>query len=336
MVSHAAPCALLVGCSNHQVSPWGPTGPSLAPFIAAPDLPSQLAAIDAEVGELGLALRHELVGRLPGGGGPLVVRAYDGADAVHRPIHAVRAATARGVVLALGPLDARDEERRKATELVVSLLPAAEGDGAWRSATDLNRDGRLDVVLKNEAGELEIWGIGPTGAGAYELVLAVRATRVEDIDGDGLPDFAGQEVHAAGDPLAPLFDDVATFDGARYVNTTAAARGEHRRKAAVLRAAVQAEHDASTASSSDGGASPKPAPAPEPPSEATRLRRALELAWHALLAGEPRDAIIARLDQEPVSGALRASFAQHRATLVRLRVTPTTSGSRAAGTPGGT
>jgi hypothetical protein len=303
--------------------------------MAPPDLDARLDAIDAETAELGLERERELVGKLPGGDGVLVVRSYKGVDAVGRPVHAVRAATARGVVLALGPLEAQDAERTQGTELVVSLLPAPEGDGAWRSATDLNQDGRLDVVLRNEAGELEVWGVSPTGANRYDVLLAVPATRAADVDDDGVPDLAGERVNPPEDPLTPLFDDVATFQDGRYVNTSPAARGMHRRQAALREAAIQAERDAAEARKAPQAADRASASKP-PLSEAARVRRALEWGWHALLAGDSRDRVLDRLDQEPVSAALRGAFLRHRATLVSLRVTRPTSGSRAEETPGGT
>src|SRR6185369_4447109 len=123
------------------------------------DLDGRLAAIDREAAALGLARGAEIRAELPRKGGAAVIRGYDGVDAAGRAVHAVRVATPLGVVMAVGPLDIGDADRRAATELVPALVVGAEG-GAFRSGTDLNGDGMIDVVLKSESGALAIWHMG--------------------------------------------------------------------------------------------------------------------------------------------------------------------------------
>jgi hypothetical protein len=295
------------GCaSNHQVSPWGGASspPPLSAFIERPDLAARLARIDAETAHLGLTQTVELRGELPRGGGEIVVRGYNGLDPVGRPTHAVRVATPRGVVMAVGPLDVSDAARDRATELVVSLAPKA-GTEALRSGTDLNGDGAPDVVLRNDAGALEFWQITSVGSSRYEVDLEATPTRAEDMNGDGLLDLAGELPVSAGDPIAPRLVDVATFDNRRYSDQSAAARAWHAAQAAK--------------------ATPKPEPKPDadakPPTpipDELRLRRAIERAWHTILAGRPAERALEELKREPVPPRLRAAFDRHLARIEAL------------------
>src|SRR6185436_1054324 len=83
--------------SDHRVSPWGGRDtPALGPYVPPPDLDAQLAKIEAETAQLGLEMVKEIRRDLPRAEGPLVLRGYDGTDAIGRPTHAVRAATSRG------------------------------------------------------------------------------------------------------------------------------------------------------------------------------------------------------------------------------------------------
>lgn len=315
---------LLGGCSNHQVSPWGERGTlSLAPYLARPDLDAQLRAVASETADLGLTLTVELRSELPRGGGEIVVRGYRGEDIMGRSTHAVRVATARGVVLAAGPLDPRDADRARATELVEALLPSDEGGGAWRSGADLNDDGRVDVVLRDEHGGLEIWGVGEVGSGPYEVRLEVSPTGAVDVDGDGLPDLAGRVPSGTyAGPVRPVLDDVATFDGARYVNDSEAALTYHRERVVELEARLAPPP-------AEDPSSPKPAP----PSPELQLSRALELAWHALLAGRPRIEVLKRLDQTTVPASLREPFDHYRPVIARLQIHRPRWESSAARTP---
>ncbi|XXX73560.1 VCBS repeat-containing protein [Sorangium sp. So ce134] len=300
-------CVLLVACaSDHQVSPWGAARrPPLGAYVAPPDLDAHLRAIDVEAAELGLKLEVELRGALPRRGGEVVLRGYGGTDALGRRTSAVRVATPRGVVMAAGPLDSGRVDRSQATQLIPSLLPGAEPDaaeqlGAFRSGTDLNRDGAPDVVLRNEAGGLEIWAVQPFGAARYAVELATTPRFALDVDHDGTLEVAGRIAVAEGDPIAPDLLDVAGFEGDRYTHRGSAARAFH----------------AARAGGPGAGGQGKPK---EPPvDDAARLRGALERAWHALLAGRPAAEALAALDREPVPPALREAFADHRARVASV------------------
>ncbi|WP_437721366.1 FG-GAP repeat domain-containing protein [Sorangium sp. So ce861] len=305
-------CVLFAACvaacaSDHQVSPWGAARrPQLAAYVAPPDLDAHLRAIDVEAAELGLKLEVELRGALPRRGGEVVLRGYGATDAIGRRTSAVRVATPRGVVMAAGPLDSGRMDRSQATQLIPSLLPGSEPDateqlGAFRSGTDLNRDGAPDVVLRNEAGALEIWAVLPFGAARYAVELAAPPRFALDVDRDGTLELAGRIRVAEGDPIAPDLLDVAGFEGGRYTHRSDAARAFH--------AALAAARAGGSGADAGGQGTPKE-PAKD---DAARLRGALERAWHALLAGRPAEETLAALDREPVPPALREAFAAHRA-----------------------
>jgi hypothetical protein len=280
---------LASGCaSDHHVSPWGGrTGPSFEPFVPRPDLDGRLAVVDAEAAALGLTRAAELRVELPRKAGAAVIRGYEGRDAAGRPVHAVRVATPLGVVMAVGPLDAGDVDRRQATELV----PALHKDGAYRSGTDLAGDGRLAVVLRNDAGTLAIWHVDALGSGPYAVALEAAPVRGIDVDGDGRVDLAGELPVTPDDPIAPHLTDVATFDGGRYSNASPAARAWHAALAA--------------------------APAIKAPEEA-RLRAAIERAWHAVLGGAPGEGALRELRRETVAQALRPSFERHAREIAEI------------------
>lgn len=285
-----AAIVLTAGCaSDHHVSPWGGrTSPSFAPFVPRPDLEGRLAAVDAEAASLGLSRAAEIRVELPSKAGPAMIRGYDGHDAAGRPVHAVRVATPLGVVMALGPLDTGDLDRRQATELVSALHEA----GAYRSGTDLTGDGRLAVVLRNEAGALAIWHFDALGSSAYDVVMEAPPLRGLDVDGDGRVDLAGELPIAPDDPIAPRLADVATFDGARYSNASPAARAWHAGRAGA----------------------PILAKAPDE----ARLRVAVERAWHGILAGQPAEVVLQVLRRESVPPALRASYDRHMRVIAAL------------------
>ncbi|MGK3960424.1 FG-GAP repeat domain-containing protein [Sorangium sp. So ce118] len=321
---------LLLSCtSDHQVSPWGAARrPPLAAYVAPPDLDAQLRAIDVEADELGLELEVELRGTLPRGQGEVVLRGYAGTDALGRRTSAVRVATPRGVVMAVGPLDSGRVDRSQATQLVPSLLPGEEPDaaeqlGVFRSGTDLNGDGAPDVVLRNEAGELEVWAVNPFGAGAarYAVELAVPPRFALDVDQDGTLELAGRTRRREGDPLAPDLLDVAGFEGDRYTHRGSAARAFHAARGVEL--------------TRQGGGGAGQDKRQEPPrDDAARLRRALEQAWHALLAGRPAKETLATLDREPVPPALQPAFSAHRALVASVAAVDP-AGAAATGEPRG-
>jgi hypothetical protein len=296
-----AAALLLAGCGgNHHVSPWGAeTGPRLDSFLPREDLAAELALIDAETATLGLILTEEIRAELPprGSGQPAVLRSYRGLDAAGRAVHAVRVATPRAVVLAVGPLEAADFDRQKATELVPTLLVGAGGEGgAFRSGTDLNGDGTLDVVLRNDAGALSIWHLGELGSGLYAVRMATPPLRGIDVEGSlgepsGRIDLWGQLPLDPADPIAPRLADVATFSAGAYSDDTTAARAWHAREAA------------------------RPVTAG---SDAARLRAALERAWHAVLGGQAPEPVLQALRREPVPQSLRAAFELHVRTIATL------------------
>jgi hypothetical protein len=263
-----------LGCgSDHHVSPWGALpGPTLAAYAARPDLPARLAAVDAEAAALRLARSFERRVELPRGRGPAVIRGYAGLDAGGRAVHAVRVATGLGVVLALGPLDPGDLERRAPTALVAGLPQGG----------DLNGDGLLDVVVRAEDGALAVWHFDALGSGPYAIAMAAPPLRALDIDGDGRLDLEGEIAAAPGDPLAPRLLDVATYEAGRYSDASPSARAWHAKKA-------------------------RDVPAGKGPEAA--LRAALERAWHTILAGSERgEIVLSRLRAERVPAALSPWF----------------------------
>lgn len=297
----------LGGCGEPDAARFGPAlVPPLSLYVGEPDLEAQLRAVESETGALGLKLAKELRGELPRAAGPVVVRSYAGRDALGRETRAVRVATSRGVVMAVGPLAASDA-RDRATMLVPALIPGPSGDeGAYQSGTDLNGDGSPDVVVRNERGWMEIWGIHSTGAARYpiEMALELPAARGDDIDADGRVDFVGEVEVPEGDPIAPRLEDAAAFQGAIYSNRTPGVRAWHARRADALAAA--AAPSAATA------------PSPAPVSDAVRARRSLELAWHRILSGGPRKTALETLDKEVMPPDLREPFRRFRAIIGRI------------------
>ncbi|HSN98754.1 MAG TPA: VCBS repeat-containing protein, partial [Candidatus Nanopelagicales bacterium] len=255
---------------------------------------------------------------------------YQGVDRVGRPTTATRVATSRGVVLAVGPLALGDLDRGRATELLTSPVGGEPpGEGMVTGAlADLNGDGYPDVVLRSEVGTLEVWGLRLFSSAAYPIELGVAPTLALDADDDGRMDLGGRPLPLEADPIAPDLLEVATFEAGRYSSRSAAARAFHARRAGLVQVNAPTAPAAPTAS------------ATRPPDDPTRLRRALERAWHAALAGEPAKDLLARLDQERVPPELEEAFAAHRARVARVaRERPakeTTPTEKAARTPAGT
>jgi hypothetical protein len=285
--------------------------PRLAAFMESPDLDARLALVDAETAAHGLHLTREIPITLAHGGGPARIRGYEGTDSLGRPVTAIRVATARSVVMAVGPLDSRDTGRDAATALVPALLVEEGGRGgsAFQSGTDLTGDGAISVVARSETGQLAIWRVTPLGASPYPIAMQATPTRGLDVDGDGLVDLAGDLVTERGDTISARLGDVATFDGAGFSNRTEGARAFH--------AALAAE--AAAASKRDATAS-----------DEVRLRRAVERAWHAVMAGQSKDDALKELKSEAVPAKHRASFDRC------VSVISSAPGGRGPGTPGGT
>lgn len=262
-------------------------------FAPRPDLEGKLALIDAETAALGLTRTIELHVKLPRSGAEAVIRGYDGRDVTGRPVHAARVATPLGVVLAVGPLDAGDLDRSAATAIVPALL-GDEQAGAFRTGSDLDGDGRLDVVLRSDAGALAVWHFDMVGSGAYEISMRAPPLRGIDVDADGRVDLEGEIAPVAGDPIAPRFRDLATFAEGRYTNATIAARAYHARRAEASVAAIGAPDEA-------------------------RLRASLERAWHEIAGGQrSAENVLRALRKEPVPPRLRASFDAHVEVITRV------------------
>lgn len=269
--------------------------PPLGAYVIRPELPPHLAELDREAAESGLELDFEQRLELPDAGDPIVVRVYVGRDSVGRAVHAVRAATPFGIVLAAGPLRTDDVRRREATEFVPALATDQDGHPiAYHSLTDLTGTGAIDLVLRSEAGRLEVWRLGPRAAIEYPIVLDVRATRAADLDGDGRVDLLGEVPIAADDPIQPRLEDWATFAAGSFTHRSEPARALHERAAAER-------------------ARPPRGETPE-----ARARRVLERAWHQILAGQDPEEILDKLDDETPSGKLRTSFRDHRRRIERI------------------
>lgn len=279
-----------------RVSPWGSAGrPRLADYAVKPDLEAHLATIDDDARRLGLAEVFRVEAEDPRSGDMLVAVALRGEDAVGRPLHATRIASPWGVVLARGPLDIRDVRRIAATELLREVAGPAGEVFPVPPLSDLTRGGGSHVVLRSDRGALEVWRVDARAGTQLPVVLDVPATEVRDVDGDGLFDLAGRVPMREGDPLAPAFIDVATWSGAAYTHGTRAARAWHAARRDLARAAR------GTASG-----------------EEERLRRELEAAWHAMLAGDEPERVVAVLDQQRPSVRLRTSFDDHGRRIARI------------------
>ncbi len=289
------------------MSAWGGAGtPDLAAFIESPDLDARLALVDAETAAHGLHLTREIPIVLPHGGGPARIRGYEGIDSLGRPVHAIRVATTRSVVMAAGPLDPRETARDVATELVPALMTDDGGRAAaFQSGTDLTGDGATSVVARSETGQLTIWRVTSLGASPYPVVMAAPATLGLDVDGDGRVDLVGNLVADSPDSISPRLNDAATFDGVRFSDRTEGARAFH---AALVEAAK-----------SDDKAS-----------DEVRIRRAIERAWHAVLAGRSKDEALKELASEAVPPRLRVAFDHY------VSVISSVPGGPAPRTPGGT
>jgi hypothetical protein len=278
--------------------------------MEVPDLDARLALVDTETAALGLRLTSEIPLTLARNGGPARIRGYEGTDTLGRPVHAIRVATARSVVMAVGPLDSRDTARESATELVPALLVEDGGrrGSAFRSGTDLTGDGAISVVAKSETGQLTIWRVTSLGASPYPIALLAPATRALDVDGDGRVDLVGDLATDRGDTISPRLSDAATFDGVGFSNRTEGARAWHAELA---------------------GPAP-PSKSDAKPSDERRIRAAVERAWHAVLAGKSRDDALSELQREPVAARLRVSFDRYVSVISSV---PAARGPR---TPDGT
>lgn len=303
LVACAAGAAVLLGAcgSNHNVSAWGPSGsPKISMFVMPPDLQGHVDGMSSSSDLEGFEVERELHG--DAAGTHYVARSFHGPRVLGRDQRAIRVATAAGVILALGPIEPRATVRTEPDDLVAGLQLDGEGsadpgaDGkVFRSMTDLTGDGTLDIVAQTEDGVLAVYSLGPRGATRVEVVMAALPTRGEDVDGDGKVDLWGEVDANEKDPIAPVFTDVATFDGRKFSNQTAAAKAWHRSEAEAV--AVDAPTMAGTA---------------------VGLRRALERAWHGVLAGGDRKEALEALEKARPDASLRPAFERHRERIVGL------------------
>lgn len=250
-----AACAMFGCSSNHHVSPFA-VDPTL--FLAPrPDLEGQLARAMRETGGSGLRETQRIEGKLPSGHRFLAL-GYEGEDLTGAVTHATRVVTPFAVVLAEGP----DAQRSRPTKLLASVQ-----EGAFPSGLDLTGDGAADVVLQATDGRLAVFRVDGTSAAAYPVVLAAAPRAGRDENGDGRFDLVGVAEVPDGDPIAPDLVDVAINDGTAFRDDHPDARAFHERLARPLLA--------------------------ESAPPAHRLRRAIENAFHAYLAGMSPDAAFA-------------------------------------------
>jgi hypothetical protein len=178
---------------------------------------------------------------------------------------------------------------------VVSLATSPDADGRiFYSMMDVTGDGTPDLMARDDDGRLAIFSLKPRGAVRIEVELEVAPREGADVDGDGHLDLLGRVRVDDDDPIKPDFVDVATWSGAKLSNKTDAAKAFHAR-----------ERDAR--------------PVPEEPMEpAPKLKRALERAWHAVLAGGDRDKVMKALDEEKPAPKLAGAFAVHRLRIDKI------------------
>lgn len=256
VIALALPSLMLACGSNHHVSPFPPLDPSTL-FNPAGDLPAQLARAEREAASLGLHETLRIEGKLRGGA-PFVALGFEGADSLGRLTRAARVVTPSAVVLALGPPHLAGERADEPRELLRSLGP----EGVFPSGIDLNGDSEPDVALRAEDGSLALYRIEARSATRYPVALSTQAMQAADENEDGRPDLTGIIAIPPDDPIAPELRDVAIAVPQGFTNEHPDARAFHAKRAR----------------------------APLPPKTATpelRLRRALERAYHAAMAGEP-------------------------------------------------
>lgn len=294
---------LAASCTdNHSMSPWGEAGrPRLADFAVRPDLDAHLAEIEAEAARLGLREVFRVEAKDPRSGDALVAVALEGRDDVGRTLAATRIASPWGVVLARGPLDLRDVRRAAANQLLrevsvgAETRGSAEPGGGFGAFSDLNHDGTPDVVLQSEQGRIEIWSITSRGGTQLDVQMDAPPTRLVDIDGDGRVDLAGEVSLGSGDALDPHLVDVSTWAGESFSNATPEARAFHARHRDLARTA-----EATSRSAED------------------RAKRALELSWHAILAGDDATRVLSTLERKRPEGALGEAFDAYARRVARI------------------
>ncbi len=280
------------GCpSNHHVSEWGALGrPDLMLYAEKPDMDAHLAEV-AEDGDLrGMDLDRELVAE--DGGTRYVARSYVGPGLLGRTRRAVRVVTPDGIVLALGPRPSNDSYGHEPVELVVAITPEDGGATAFHSLTDLTGGGVPDVLVRGDDRRYAVFALHPRAAVRLDVDLEVPPTEIADDAGHlGL---RGRVTVDPKDDLHPDLVDLATFDRGRFTNRSPAAKGFHAR--------LRDERSN----------------APPASDAANRSARALELAWHAILAGDDRKAALKALAEAKPHDDLAASFDAYRIRIEKI------------------
>lgn len=255
------------GCaSDHRVSPWI-EGVQWSDLTAPSTLEESVERVRSEALAASMSVRVERKAEFRGGE-PFIIFGLDATDSLGRETHAVRVATRRGIVLAVGPREAAENGGTARTRLVESILAG----GAWSSGTDLNADGLPDVVIGGADGTFEVWGVYEQGASPYPMQGAVAPTTAMDVNEDGLPDPSGELRITGPDPIEPHAVEVMTFEAGTYRVSTADVKQWHAR---------MAERPVST------GGSTKEV-----------LRSAIETCWHRLRAGQSPKRVLGDADRE--------------------------------------
>jgi hypothetical protein len=286
----------LFGCSsNHHVSPYASTWNLSQLLQPRLDLPTQLDAVSKETKALGLTEVRRLEKKLPGQQ-PFVILAFQGTNAVGNPIHAVRVVTPASVVLALGPPGMTYSDPTKPTELLEFLV----GGQAYESGSDFNGDRMPDVAIRSENGSLHIFRIELQGANEYPISMVLPATEADDWNQDGYPDMIGTQVIPVGDPIAPIWKDIAIATRQGYSDNHPDATRFHNQH-------MKERQPSSKAARTQ------------------RLRFAFERSFHQIRAGveaKTANQALADLEHEltPLNEELASSFGYWRAELTKIIV----------------
>lgn len=261
--------AYMGGCrSNHHVSPW-PKDVSIQDLWQPTSLQQHIERMDRELSVEGMTLSVQLDGQFASGD-EFCIRSYRGVDGLKNAREAVRVATKYGVVMALGPVSSHQALQGRG----VSLIEMVQ-EGGWRSGTDFNGDGLVDVVVMRDSNELEIWAIYEQGAAPYPVRSAVSMQRMVDVNHDGRPELLGYVAVSEQDVVAPRFGEVLFFSGGSYVWDHSGARKWHENQA------LQLQNQAATIGQSS-----------------VPLGNVLALAWHRIRAGQQRELVLKWLDEQ--------------------------------------